>query len=84
MSRIYDKKFQFGNWLVEVSTEDRYGYFENQNNGTGGGLWFDRVSYENDQGFYLELMDYDGVFELPEIVVEGLRAAGYVLDPEYF
>ncbi len=52
--------------------EDNYGYFEHNELGDecGGGLWF-----EGD-----ELVDYDGVFELPKEVREALIAEGYTGD----
>ena len=31
----------------------------------------------------MELTDYDGVYELPEDLVETLRGAGYVLDESF-
>lgn len=63
----YTETLEKGNWIVEISPTTQYGYFENKNTGAGGGLWFDG----------LELVDYDGVFELPKDVASVLEGAGY-------
>ena len=64
--------------VVKIDTASLYGYFEHRDGTEGGGLWFERL----DSGA-LELLDYDGVFELPRPVVAALRAAGYVLDETF-
>ena len=69
MAYNFNKKATVGKWLVEVDTEAKYGYFENQNSGGGGGLWFEL----QDDTKELELVDYDGVFELPKDVAKALR-----------
>ena len=53
---------------IEVS--GTRGYFEHHTKGEdcAGGLWFNTVR---------ELVDYDGVFELPPEVIEALTAKGY-------
>lgn len=65
----FNKKATVGNWVVEVDTEAKYGCFENQKTGNGGGLWFQK---QDDTG-ELELIDYDGVYELPTCVAKALR-----------
>lgn len=65
----FNKKATVGNWLVEVDTEAKYGYFESQKTGNGGGLWFQT---QEDTG-ELELIDYDGVYSLPTDVAKALR-----------
>lgn len=65
--------------VVRIDTASLYGYFEHKNGSEGGGLWFERL----DNGS-LELIDYDGVFELPRSVVAALKAHGYVLDEAYY
>ena len=64
---VYTEGLEKGNWMVEISPTTQYGYFENVKTGGGGGLWFDGP----------ELVDYDGVFELPKDVVDMLAGAGY-------
>ena len=64
---IYTETMEKGNWEVKISPTTQYGYFENVKTGSGGGLWFDGP----------ELVDYDGVFDLPKDVVDMLEGAGY-------
>jgi hypothetical protein len=67
--------------VIEVTigydAEKEYGYFEFYDVKTGGdkwyaegGLWFDNE----------ELIDYDGVFELPTFVWEKLEEKGFNVD----
>ena len=70
MAYNFDKKQQVGDWLVEVDTEKQYGYFESQEHGDGGGLWFTNN----------ELVDYDGVYEIPKQVVMALQAMNLNVD----
>ena len=55
---------------VQIDTESRYGYWERSDGTEGGGLWFG-----TDMGC-LELLDYDGAYELPKAVVKALRDYG--------
>lgn len=64
---VYTESIGKGLWMVEISPSTQYGYFENIVTGSGGGLWFEGR----------ELIDYDGVFELPKAVVDALAGAGY-------
>lgn len=64
---VYTETLEQGCWEVKISPTTQYGYFENVKTGGGGGLWFDGP----------ELVDYDGVFELPKDVVDMLAGAGY-------
>lgn len=64
---VYTESLGKGLWMVEISPSTQYGYFENIVTGAGGGLWFDGP----------ELVDYDGVVELPKAVVDALAGAGY-------
>lgn len=66
----FNKKEQVGSWLVEVDTQAQYGYFEHQETGTEGGLWF-----KNN-----ELIDYDGVYEIPRQVVMALQSMNLNVD----
>jgi hypothetical protein len=70
MAYNFDKEILAGDWLIHVDTEKQYGSFENQETGTGGGLWF-----ENN-----ELTDYDGVWELPSKVIKALVVLGFNVD----
>lgn len=63
-------KLEKGNWVIEIGPKGEYGYFENTVHGGGGGLWFEGR----------ELVDYDGVAELPKTVFAMLVGAGYNLD----
>jgi hypothetical protein len=66
---VYTEKLEKGNWYVEISPTTQYGYFENVNTGSGGGLWFEGPV----------LLDYDGVTQLPFAVTSALIGAGYDL-----
>ena len=57
-------------YTIEIDTAEHYGYFQNNNTGTEGGLWFDG----------LRLSDYDGVYDLPKQVYAALVNAGYNLE----
>jgi hypothetical protein len=70
MSYNFDKKTQVGKWSVEIDSEKQYGFFEHDDYGEGGGLWFvDSM-----------LVDYDGVYELPENVIKGIEDLGFNAD----
>jgi hypothetical protein len=70
MAYNFDKKEQVGDWLVEVDTVAQYGYFENQEHGGEGGLWFTNN----------ELVDYDGVYEIPKQVIMALQSMNLNVD----
>lgn len=70
MAYNFNMKHQVGDWLVEVDTDRQYGYFENQERGGGGGLWFTNN----------ELVDYDGVYEIPKQVVMALQSMNLNVD----
>jgi len=60
------------NFTIHVHS-DLTGYFEHNEKGDdwGGGLWFDE---------HMQLLDYDGVYELPKEVETALELAGYWSD----
>jgi hypothetical protein len=60
-----------------VDTKAAYGYWERRDGTEGGGLWF-TVGPNG-----LELSDYDGAFELPAAVSAELRAAGFIVGPDF-
>lgn len=63
----FDKTTKVGKWEVQISTLDQYGFFEHDDYGEGGGLWFEGK----------ELVDYDGVGVLPEDVIKGIYDLGF-------
>lgn len=79
--------------VVGIDAAALYGFWEHKDGSEGGGLWFmpvcDKpkasptgglIAGKPIEGGPLELIDYDGAFELPRSVVAALRAAGVVLD----
>jgi hypothetical protein len=66
----FDKTLNTKNFEIAIDTTSLYGYFEHQTYGEelGGGLWFDASG---------ELIDYDGVYELPKEVATALKENGY-------
>jgi len=49
------------------------GYFEHADHGEGGGLWFNPRK---------ELIDYDGAYDLPMEVIDGIIELGYWFDAD--
>lgn len=74
MSEI--KKHQFtqtlrdGKWEVHLSPSTSYGYYEHDDYGDAGGLWFEGA----------HLIDFDGCSCLPRAVATALLKAGYQLE----
>lgn len=70
---------------IGIDTAALYGYWERKDGSEGGGLWFSRelIGGRLDQKGPLELMDYDGAFELPRSVMSALQSAGIVLDESF-
>jgi hypothetical protein len=64
------KSVQVDKWEVSIDAGAQYGFFEHDDYGEGGGLWFEDNS----------LRDYDGVYELPKDVIEGIEALGFNAD----
>ncbi len=71
MAYTFDKSIESNRWLVEIDSSANYGYFENNRNGNGGGLWFDDNKC---------LIDYDGVFELSKEVIASIELLGFNAD----
>jgi len=69
----FDIKLDNGTHTIEVDTTAQYGYFENNLNGSGGGLWFKDSA----------LVDYDGVAVLPMKVIKALRAGGLTVSEDF-
>ena len=85
MSYEFNKTIQVGQYEIKVDEQKMYGYFEHDQYGDtlGGGLWFtqqydDDGNRTSDDRLYLD--DYDGVYELPQHVWEGLEKLGYVVE----
>lgn len=70
-------KVDNGRYTVEANKETKHGYFEHKRIGEGGGLWFEA------SGDGLSLIDYDGVFELPDEVIDMLRDGGFIVGKEF-
>lgn len=69
-------KITTDNFTVEIFDETPLrGYFEHEEYGDeyGGGLWFEGKN----------LVDYDGVFELPKEVIQALRDTGFYVGEEF-
>ena len=63
--------------MILIDPEQLYGYFEHPDGAEGGGLWFAPGSET------VELIDYDGTYELHPSIVATLRGAGYFLDKSF-
>lgn len=83
MSYHYDQAINTAHFFMEIDTSACYGYFEHHRlgDGCGGGLWF--AVNDHDPQRPLELTDYDGTEELPREVCQALRAAGFLVSPEF-
>lgn len=84
MAYSFNVKLQEGAWEVLVDTNACYGCYEHDEEGEGGGLWFE-VMPRSKSGFEhkLELTDYDGRFQLPREVIAALRNHGFVVGPDF-
>jgi len=63
---------------VHIDPEANYGYWEYRDGTEGGGLWFAPTP-----GGRVELIDYDGAFELPSGTVAAIRSMGYEVDGSF-
>lgn len=81
----YSVTLRSGKWEVKVSPATWYGYFEHDQHGEGGGLWFEThaSSTEGDAGRKLALIDYDGWTHLPDGVATALRDGGFIVGEEF-
>jgi len=71
----YDQIERIGKWVTYIAEDGEgkhTGYFEHDDEGEGGGLWFIRKS----------LVDYDGVYELPLEVVTAIMLLGFSMGEE--
>lgn len=74
VSEAPDKReARVGKWLVVISPSMKYGYFEHDDYGEGGGLWFSGR----------ELVDQDGLECLPNDAAKAIRKLGYKVSPDY-
>lgn len=86
MAYNFNKKVIVGKFTIEVDEASRYGYFEHDEYGEGGGLWFGFAHDENGEltsDTRLHLEDYDGVSMLPKDVASGLEQLGYVVGEDF-
>lgn len=89
MSYNFTQDLSTEKWDIKIDPDAKYGYFERNRDGAGGGLWFGTVDAEDageglsDVPTQLALIDYDGVPVLPQSIVKALRDAGYYLDEHY-
>lgn len=68
-----------------IDPEARYGYWTHADGSEGGGLWFERMvtrARAEDKDFQLALVDYDGCWELPAIIIQELKILGIFVDEE--
>ena len=76
----YDVINRVGKWVVYICEDsgsrdlgyEHSGYFEHDSYGEGGRLWF----------YKWELVDYDGIEELPEQVEEAIKQLDFSLGEE--
>lgn len=63
------------NFTIEIDINNGTGWFEHTRLGDhcGGGLWFDAYT----------LSDYDGVYELPKEVADGIIKMGFNIGDMY-
>jgi hypothetical protein len=66
----FTKSAKVGKWEVHYDPAAHYGYFEHDEAGEGGGLWFEGS----------KLVDFDGVFVLPKDVVKAIQQLGLGFD----
>ncbi|MGC8541043.1 MAG: hypothetical protein ACP5QA_10490, partial [Phycisphaerae bacterium] len=71
--KIMSHNFTLNAWLVWISPATSYGYWTREDGSEGGGLWFDHG----------ELVDYDGVFELPAHIQNQIRSLGFQVGSEF-
>lgn len=71
---VHEFKFDSGEW-VSIS-EGGWEYQEDEDDEDSyseGGLWFENR----------ELVDFDGAFELPKLVIFALKKLRYKIDPDF-
>jgi hypothetical protein len=62
---------------IKIDLKEMYGWFEHNDTGTGGGLWF-VLTVDG-----VELIDYDGVAVLPREVVLLLRKIKFIVGEDF-
>lgn len=77
---VFDQSAKVNLWEVRISAEDKYGFFEHDKYGEGGGLWFESV--DGSPGT-LSLVDYDGRAVLPKDVAAAIRQLGHVVSEDF-
>jgi hypothetical protein len=79
MAYDFNKVAKVGNWEVSVDEKAMYGFMENVNSGSGGGLWFEKLEGSET----LDLTDFDGLYELPADVTKALRQMDINVDEDF-
>lgn len=74
----YTQQQRVGKWVAHVSPSTLYGYFEHDEWGEGGGLWF---GPREDRRPGIELIDFDGRSCLPIDVAVALTQLDYFVSP---
>ena len=72
----FDIKLHEDEFDIQIDTDAHYGYFERDDGECSGGLWL-AATADPDITQSLELVDFDGTFELPKPVLKALRDAGF-------
>jgi hypothetical protein len=70
MSYNFDSKIQVGKWDIQIDSKAQYGYTQDDNGDFDIGLWFENNS----------LVDYDGCYELPKQVIQGIETLRFNAD----
>ena len=81
MSYNFNQTLRKGKWEIQIDTQAKYGCYEHDDHGEGGGLWFEPAVVGGKP--MRELVDFDGRAVLPKDVVTALRDAGYYLDETF-
>ena len=82
MAYNFNKQTTVGKYLVAVDSQAKYGYFEHEDTGAGGGLWFEEEKDVLDE-VQVTLRDYDGMYELPRQVSAALLLMGFFVGIEF-
>ena len=76
MTYNFTQAFTTVHYDIKIDPSECYGYFEHHTLGDlqGGGMWFHK-----DEAGRMELVDFDGTYELPSEVFHALRRMGCVV-----
>ena len=68
---------------VQIDEAALYGYWERLDGTEGGGLWFQRTQQDGGTFGPLELVDYDGCFQIGQDIVDCLREHGITVEDAF-